>query len=279
MNVKKISILLIVGVILIVLIYAIVLLALTWPVSELSINKSAVFSDSFGLLTSVFSGLAFAGLIITIMLQKDELVLQRKELELQRKSLESQVEELKSMSNFAALNQLKSMINAALIRLSENDGEPSKPEHFYSSMMPGTEWKILLESTNPEEVMQAYQVYSKKNAPAEIFVSSFVSAAKFYFRSIGNEDINYNLSYNEFVVINNSWLKEVPYLSSHLRPVVHYAKIMIAYEPAHKMFLLAGLIATQKLTGNEAIIKEEAIDELIEYLSQRGKDLPAIAKT
>lgn len=48
------------GVVLTVLVYAGLLIFLTWPVSELSIGKSGVFGDSFGLLTSLFSGLAFS---------------------------------------------------------------------------------------------------------------------------------------------------------------------------------------------------------------------------
>lgn len=44
------------------------------------LEKLASFGDSFGVLTSLFSGLAFAGMIITILLQKDELQLQREEL-------------------------------------------------------------------------------------------------------------------------------------------------------------------------------------------------------
>jgi len=65
---------------LLVLIYAGVLLYLTWPVSELSISKSGVFGDSFGALTSLFSGLASAGMIVTLLMQREELGLQRKEM-------------------------------------------------------------------------------------------------------------------------------------------------------------------------------------------------------
>lgn len=45
----------------------------TWPVSTTTIEKAGVFGDSFGVITSLFSGLAFAGLIVTILLQRQEL--------------------------------------------------------------------------------------------------------------------------------------------------------------------------------------------------------------
>lgn len=54
----------------------------TWPpVSEgTSFGDAGAFGDSFGFLTSLFSGLAFGGIILTILLQKNELSLQRREL-------------------------------------------------------------------------------------------------------------------------------------------------------------------------------------------------------
>lgn len=46
------------------------------------------FGDQFGAVNALFSGLAFAGLIYTIMLQRKDLKLQRQDLKLQRKELE-----------------------------------------------------------------------------------------------------------------------------------------------------------------------------------------------
>lgn len=45
------------------------------------------FGDQFGAVNALFSGLAFAGLIYTIILQRRDLVLQRKDLKLQRQEL------------------------------------------------------------------------------------------------------------------------------------------------------------------------------------------------
>lgn len=46
------------------------------------------FGDQFGAVNALFSGLAFAGLIYTIILQRKDLKLQRQDLKLQRKELE-----------------------------------------------------------------------------------------------------------------------------------------------------------------------------------------------
>lgn len=45
------------------------------------------FGDVFGGANALFSGLAFAGLIYTVLLQREELSLQRKELELTRQEM------------------------------------------------------------------------------------------------------------------------------------------------------------------------------------------------
>lgn len=78
------------------------------------------FGDKFGAVNSLFSGLAFAGIIFTIFLQKRELTLQRQELkdtreELQRSAdaqeksgiaLNKQAQNLKISAELSALNTL-----------------------------------------------------------------------------------------------------------------------------------------------------------------------------
>jgi hypothetical protein len=57
------------------------------------------FGGMFGAVSALFSGLAFATLIYTIWLQREELKLQREELKLQRKALELQAAELKRQAD------------------------------------------------------------------------------------------------------------------------------------------------------------------------------------
>jgi hypothetical protein len=78
------------------------------------------FGDKFGAINSLFSGLAFAGIIFTIFLQKRELSLQRQELkdtreELKRSAnaqeksqiaLDMQAENMKTSAELTALNTL-----------------------------------------------------------------------------------------------------------------------------------------------------------------------------
>lgn len=59
------------------------------------IDDRGVFGDMFGALTAWFSGLAFAGIIYTILQQKTELGYQREELRLTREEFKTQNETLR----------------------------------------------------------------------------------------------------------------------------------------------------------------------------------------
>lgn len=50
-----------------------ILLYLTSPISSYSMSSAAILGDSFGIVNALFSGLAFAGLIVTVLLQREEL--------------------------------------------------------------------------------------------------------------------------------------------------------------------------------------------------------------
>lgn len=75
----------------------VVLFVLSWLCLALTINdseKQGQFGDQFGAVNALFSGLAFAGLIFTIILQKKELALQREELADTRKELSGQKQQM-----------------------------------------------------------------------------------------------------------------------------------------------------------------------------------------
>ena len=53
-------------------------------------TNQGTFGDMFGAVNALFSGLAFAGLIVTLLYQKEELKLQREELRETRNELNAQ---------------------------------------------------------------------------------------------------------------------------------------------------------------------------------------------
>ena len=68
---------------------------LSWILIDVFIADSdrGTFGDKFGAINALFSGLAFAGLIVTLLYQKEELKLQREELAQTREELKGQREE------------------------------------------------------------------------------------------------------------------------------------------------------------------------------------------
>lgn len=113
-----------------VLIYAAVIIILTWPISTpLSVGSGGVFGDSFGILTALFSGLAFAGIIITILLQRIELKLQRKELRDNRiefsKSAEAQKKNAQLVALTTLLHEYDSQHSRNVDLLRQMDSSPS----------------------------------------------------------------------------------------------------------------------------------------------------------
>ncbi len=69
-----------------------------WCVTTLFMSElehRGQFGDMFGAINALFAGLAFAGVIWAIILQKNELSLQREELKLQRDELERTRKEIK----------------------------------------------------------------------------------------------------------------------------------------------------------------------------------------
>lgn len=57
-----------------------------------SAEKRGLFGDTYGGLNALFSGLAFSGMVIAIILQKNELTLQREELALARNEFKRMAE-------------------------------------------------------------------------------------------------------------------------------------------------------------------------------------------
>lgn len=80
------------------------------------------FGDMFGFLSSFFSGLAFAGLIITIRQQSHDLELQRKELNRANEETANQTKQFKEQTELAQQAQFRDEFyrRLALIRQVEN---------------------------------------------------------------------------------------------------------------------------------------------------------------
>src|SRR5687768_1221158 len=79
-------------------------------------QERGTFGDMFGAVNALFSGLALAGVIYAIVLQRQELALQRDELRLTRAELE-RAAQAQEMSQRALAKQAESLQLAAKINL------------------------------------------------------------------------------------------------------------------------------------------------------------------
>lgn len=90
----------------------VVVLYMTWPIDSWTMEKASALGGSYGALSTLFSGLAFWGLIWTILIQRDELKRQR--IDAKRKSIgDLLLGEAKSCKNDLDLIRFK--INHSLV--------------------------------------------------------------------------------------------------------------------------------------------------------------------
>ena len=73
MRMNKIAIALFAVVLSIPFLYGGLILWLEWPIRDFSLARIGFFGESFGVINTLFSGLAFAGVILTIHIQQNEL--------------------------------------------------------------------------------------------------------------------------------------------------------------------------------------------------------------
>lgn len=98
--------------------YALIIIIKTWPVDEYSIAKAGTFGDSFGALNSLFTGLGFAGLLITIFLQREDIKLTRMELSETRAEIKLQSRTFQQQQFEESFYRLLSLYRDNLTQLS-----------------------------------------------------------------------------------------------------------------------------------------------------------------
>ncbi len=104
-------------------------------------TNQGTFGDTFGAVNALFSGLAFAGLIATLLYQKEELKLQREDLQQTREELKGQREEFEEQNKtlkrqrfentFFNMLSLQQEITNNLFYQDEKENEQTITQHTY----------------------------------------------------------------------------------------------------------------------------------------------------
>lgn len=98
-------------------------------------RDSGTFGDTFGAINSLFSALAFAALIYTIILQSRELKLQREELSLTRDQLADSAKSQRDQAKYMLLaTQISAAISKQEIYASHYVNQKQFPEHERHSL-------------------------------------------------------------------------------------------------------------------------------------------------
>jgi hypothetical protein len=120
-----------------------------------------ITGDAFGAINSLFSGLAFAGLIYAIFLQRDELKLQRNELQATRKEFEQQNDTLSRQRFENTFFQMVSMYSQLVINMQHTitwyETPPSDSYAAYRVQAPGI--GVFPEKKTPEKKEKQERVY------------------------------------------------------------------------------------------------------------------------
>lgn len=130
-----------------------VLWGLNWCGVSKFINEptnQGTFGDMFGAVNALFSGLAFAGLIITLLYQREELKLQREELQETRKELKEQNKTMKrqrfenTFFNMLSLQQ-EIVANLSVESKEVNRAEVVKGREVFEKIYEGINVYVLYE--------------------------------------------------------------------------------------------------------------------------------------
>ncbi|PKN35628.1 MAG: hypothetical protein CVU61_02060 [Deltaproteobacteria bacterium HGW-Deltaproteobacteria-19] len=178
-----------------------------WP-------QRGTFGDMFGAVNALFSGLAFAGVIYAIFLQRKELILQREELQLTRKELEGQKQELEIQNKtsslqrfentfFQLLNLLESVIDDINISRARFGGSVSSQEGKRSfgiilehlKRKRAELSKDLDDYKNPDTIINAYKgLYSEIHVFYGHFIDIFIHLLNYvYINNVEFKQLYYDL--------------------------------------------------------------------------------------
>ncbi|OOV97981.1 MULTISPECIES: putative phage abortive infection protein [Pseudomonas] len=152
--------------------YGTFLIVKTWPITEYSIAKAGTFGDSFGALNSLFTGLGFAGLLVTIFLQREDLKLTRMELSETRSEIKLQSQTFRQQqfeeSFYRLLSLYRDNLDQLSIKVSANspiriqgiDALSSKQQQFDEKCKPQRKVPFPSRASEVEKDEFIYELYS-----------------------------------------------------------------------------------------------------------------------
>jgi hypothetical protein len=223
-------------------------------------NGPGIFGDMFGGVNALFSGLAFAGVIFPILLQRKELQLQREELKQTREELKGQKEQLRAQNEtfqkqsfentfFSLLGLHNDTVNRLNIRGRSADASATITgrncfARYYEFSFRGEFGSRLAEDPDAEHILLIDQAY-------QAFLLARQSELPHYFRGL----------YHIITFVKNSDIdNKVLYTNTVRAQLSNYELLLLFYN------YLSGLGREKfkPLVEEFALLKNVPIDGLME---------------
>ncbi len=169
----------------------------------------------FGSVNALFSGWAFVGVIIAILLQKEELELQRKELEETRKEFQQQNETLKRQrfeNTFFSMVTLHNQIVNAIAVIKNSSGDISQGREAFEVI------RRRMREFYDRNIRQPSKEKTSQ-VVADIFDNQYKNILGHYFRNL----------YRIYVFIDNSDVEDKEFYAKILRAQLSNYELVILF--------------------------------------------------
>jgi hypothetical protein len=203
------------------------------------LEARGTFGDKFGAINSLFAGLAFAGIIFTILLQRKELQLQRDELSSTRGVFEKQNDMLSQekfeSTYFQMLSLFHSIVNSIDIRRNNPEKTIIKTgrdcfETFYKELNIAVNNLIERENNKIDLIYQSY--ITKDTLPIHFYIEAYELV---YIKHRSDLSHYFRTFYHIIKLIDNSDLKiKKQYTSIARAQLSSYEQILLFYNCLHQ---------------------------------------------
>ncbi len=193
-------------------------------------NKTGQFGDGFGGITALFSGLAFAGIVITLYLQRGDLQLQREMLEAQyeelkatREELAGQKEQMEQQNQFIEKQNFESTffnmladLSRAVDSFSESKFEMVTDKNAVPTNMTGRE---MLEKAAADFVSLSNQLKNK--------TPSYIYRYRIYLKNENDLGVYFRTLYNLIKYIDRSSTLEKKFYTNIVRARLSTSELVL----------------------------------------------------
>jgi hypothetical protein len=237
----------------------------------LNTEKLETLNQIGGFVAGFSSALASIWLVAAYLLQGQELKLQREELMLQRASLDAQRDELRKMGKYAALDQISRILSQFEESLSKSpEGMPKTvielPVAITNAM---SDWKIMLESKDNQEIYKLHMQWQKTLAPCQEFLARVISAIELYEEATAESLLQQGDTPAARIYFSTESLRRIPFVRNYIGTAQMVATALFLFEPGSDAVALRGFEATDALFPG--IVKIEALTRLREKVQENDR--------